>query len=392
MKKIYLALMAVTAFSFAGCQKNEVIAENPSLDRAISFGVYAGRTPEVKGTVVDNSNFRKFAVTAYYTADDLWANSSIAPNFMYNEEVTSSDGATWAYSPLKYWPTMTTDMISFFAHYPKDNTYAVLSGNGVAGAPTVTVSIPDATTDMIDFVADAVIDAKHDQTGATPDASARAAVTFKMMHEMTRLSLSATLDENLVTDGTSTVVIRSIKFENADGFYYTKGVYNFPQDNTAQRGEWTLASADKDALDLNGYLKFEADEVYHGKTYAETTLGLTTTEKINLITGVVAAANDDQYLFLLPPNGTAGLAAKKKITIVYDIVTEDTKLNPAYSCTSATKVVELPEGFLAQGVAYSIDLKFYVDAIELKASIDETGWGTENGEDIDVPYSPDDVA
>jgi hypothetical protein len=47
-----------------------------------------------------------FSVFSYLTSS-AYSNTtptSLQPNFMYNQNVTSADGSTWTYTPLKYWP------------------------------------------------------------------------------------------------------------------------------------------------------------------------------------------------------------------------------------------------------------------------------------------------
>ncbi len=380
MKKMLFAALAFAAI-VTSCSKDEVVSENPSLNQAIEFGTYTGKAVESRGLETTNNNFTQFAVTAYYTGIDAWKEDiALKPNFMYNQVVSrTTTNADWTYSPIKYWPTVTTDKISFFAHSPKDNTYAALSKNTATGAPTVTVTIPAETNDMVDFIADAIIDETHGVKTNDADNTVRPAVTFTMKHEMTRLALTAQLDENLEKE--STVVITSIDFGKSTGFFYNKGVYSFPQNNQAEQGTWKFNENDNVALNLNNYLDFTVNKEYSGKTYEAATLGLTTATPVNLIKG-----GDSQYLFLLPPNSITGLSEAKEVTIKYDIVTKDEKLDAGYSCTSETKVVKFPATLLGQGKAYKVNLKFFVDKIELSATVKD--W-EETSNEVVVPYSPD---
>ncbi len=412
MKKILFSALAFAAIALVSCSKEDVVSENPSLNQAIEFGVYNPKAPVSRAAELNNNNFTQFGVTAFYTGGTSWEQwPNAAPNFMYNEDINKS-GTTWSYTPVKYWPTQTTDKLSFFAYAPMAAT-----GNGVSitdanavGSPKITVVIPTgegAGSKMVDFVAAVQIDEQHDQTEITPDANKRGAVTFTMLHEMTRLALTAKLDETLVTESeqSSTVVIKSITFGNTGAYYYyPQGTYHFSNVDTDDasttninetRGRWDYTNVTAEEFSLTDYLAFKQNNALYpkanvtgsGKSYTEKTFQLTTDTEVNLTSGTAYNTTDDAFLFLLPPNGETGLAAAQDIIIKYDIVTKDGSLDAGYSCTEAEKTVKIPNGFLAQGKAYKLSFKFYVDQIELSASVQS--WGTENNQDVDVPYSPD---
>ena len=103
----------------------------------VLFGAYTTRNITrggVTGTLsddamrdVNNNKFNDagFGVFGYYTdAQDYSAKS--VPNFMYNQQVTTADGTTWTYDPVKYWPneygdnaqSKDEDKVSFFAYAP----------------------------------------------------------------------------------------------------------------------------------------------------------------------------------------------------------------------------------------------------------------------------------
>lgn len=63
-------------------------------------------------------NTKGFGVFAYYTEDKNWSEANMTiPNFMNNTKATKS-GASWQYSPIKYWPHDQRDKVSFFAYAP----------------------------------------------------------------------------------------------------------------------------------------------------------------------------------------------------------------------------------------------------------------------------------
>ena len=118
MKKTFLAITALAAMLFAGCTSSDELTTLESIKTAdntptpVQFGTYIGKTTRsgVSGDIDAHATASTlaakggFGVFAYYTGASNYAGTT-APNFMYNEAVTSTDnGSTWTYSPVKYWP------------------------------------------------------------------------------------------------------------------------------------------------------------------------------------------------------------------------------------------------------------------------------------------------
>jgi hypothetical protein len=75
-----------------------------------------------------------FGVFGCYTGLHRYSDSNVRPDFMYNEHVTSADGTTWTYSPLKYWPngegeTSDGSVTGDNPHYVSFMAYAPYSDN-----------------------------------------------------------------------------------------------------------------------------------------------------------------------------------------------------------------------------------------------------------------------
>lgn len=202
MKKILFFAAAAVAM-LTGCSQNDdltapTIAQNAQ-QTPVEFGTYMGNTaqtrvtggangPITSATVLAQKN--GFGVFGYYTVDkdylgtvkeakdpasdvlvaaDLTDNqaTAMAPNFMYNQHVTSADPyTTWTYSPIKYWPNGNTTAddqdtnagtdpakgtdggkVSFFAYAPYWDKSAATDGiidmstNSATGNPTVTYKL-----------------------------------------------------------------------------------------------------------------------------------------------------------------------------------------------------------------------------------------------------------
>ena len=138
MKKLFL--FAAAAAMMTACSETEVLDQTAYQQNAdqvggIKFDVYAQRGITRGGGQygdLDNANIGKngFGVFAYYTAGEQYSNSA-KPNFMYNQQVTTSESPAtgntiWKYEPVKYWPNEygsaaisdDIDYLTFFAYAP----------------------------------------------------------------------------------------------------------------------------------------------------------------------------------------------------------------------------------------------------------------------------------
>lgn len=165
--KRYLFLAASAAFVLASCtsevdfSQESLQAKNES-STAVQFGTYMGKTGTMRATTgetgilttttLQNSS-NGFGVYGYLSASAFADNTavSVAPNFMWNEQVTYSSSA-WSYSPVKYWPngedgnnsasTPSNTAVQTSAQYLNFFAYAPWVSAGVAANDGIT-SIPD---------------------------------------------------------------------------------------------------------------------------------------------------------------------------------------------------------------------------------------------------------
>lgn len=395
MKQNYfMGLIACAALTMTGCSNDEINAPQQSQgNNAIEFSTYLGRNAQgSRGTETSTTSIKTsgFGVLAYYTKQDDFNITNHTPNFMWNQKVTHN-GTNWEYTPVKYWPTKVGDKVSFFAYAPYveggDANGIVLSKNNVTGAPTATITLPEDPAQTIDFVAAVQMNKTHDNS-----ATANNNVSFTLLHEMTRVKVQAKLDKSVYDDSDAKhktfVVIKNVTFNNK-GQFYKSGIYTFSKKD-GERGTWTTTdNATAYSLDLNKVMKKETIKVTGAKGKSGSGDYQKGEDGIKLVnTDPVSLFKDDQYLFLIP---VASLTdGKATATIEYDIVTEDSKLAVGYSCTNATKTVLLPAGTLKQGISYNYTFIINLDEIVLDATVEK--WDeTASGNDINVPYSPDDA-
>lgn len=97
--------------------------------------------------VTSNNMYDAFGISAYaYTGS--WNNTQ-KPNYMYDVTV-SKTGSSWLPASTHYWPG-NAYKLKFFAYAPQNNNAYQLSGQ-IAGAPTVTCTIPDNVAEQQDLL------------------------------------------------------------------------------------------------------------------------------------------------------------------------------------------------------------------------------------------------
>ena len=61
-------------------------------------------------------------VFASYTGKLDYESTTVAPDYMYNQEVRYTSSGVWEYAPVKYWPNDANDYVSFFAYAPYEDS------------------------------------------------------------------------------------------------------------------------------------------------------------------------------------------------------------------------------------------------------------------------------
>lgn len=141
-------------------------------NKQVAQGRAVTRTPE--NAIERNASLTDkggFGVFGCYTGLHKYGDSNVHPDFMYNEHVTSDDdGATWTYSPIKYWPNGEGEVtgvtgevphyVSFFAYAPYtdfatgDVGYCIPSTGqqGEIGNPWLTYRIHPDVAKQVDLL------------------------------------------------------------------------------------------------------------------------------------------------------------------------------------------------------------------------------------------------
>lgn len=155
MKKLFY-FAAVAAAVLTSCAKTHDTHQYTGAGDAVSFSVYAGKTPTKAVSEAYFGNITTtelklttagFGVFGYYTDNDSYAEDTFAADFMYNEKVTwNSTSSKWEYSPIKYWPnehgtsatSTDADKLTFLCYAPYVAQLAIGSGE-------LTTTVDDGT-------------------------------------------------------------------------------------------------------------------------------------------------------------------------------------------------------------------------------------------------------
>ncbi len=298
MKKILF--FAATAMLFAACANEEadapVVAQEGN-NGAVLFDTYTSAATRAGYAGVMTTEKLKtdgigFGVYTFYQDDDTdypANNTTLTPNFMFNQQVTWAGG--WSYSPLKYWPNETTsdmlnatghasssatDKLSFFAYAPYVDltTAGTLTGStdayvddavgatGIVGISKETVASdpkvewkvtanPDNNVDLLWGVAPAGLsyvavngstinttEGKPIVNMVKPDKDQK--IKFLFEHALSRIGLTVVSAIDQVADGgtfnttESRVLIDEVKIYGSFG---TQGVLNL-NNETAHVANW----------------------------------------------------------------------------------------------------------------------------------------------------------
>lgn len=377
-------MMVLTALAMAGCSQNEVTDMNPDAHRAIGFDVYTG--VQTRGAETDLAALKVsdagFGFLAYKTEGD-WSTkgSEATPDFLYNEHGTWTAGApgSWGYTNIRFWPTNTTDKISFFAYAPYEaspmdgsNKGITLSAQTAKGAPTLDFALTTTNNwkDMVDLVTDNRSNIQ-DQT-ATSNAGSPGTVSFKFSHVLTKVAdIKVKPDQSLGND--IKIYVTNLKLVPGSSILQDKAKYQFSD------GNWVAATSGA------SYFTTEQDFSDFLNKTDKSDWGYTT-KSVDVSNSAAATSlfPTNEALYFIPVNNGSGTtnASDLKLKIKYDIVT---KVGTNTNVTSTTeKEVDLPKNTFKKGMAHTYTLTIKLNTIKITVDETITPWSTTTGEGIDV--------
>lgn len=219
MKKV-LIFAAAAALLFASCAKNEVVS-NVGANEEIPIG-FSNYTPRAN-TKADASLVNSGALPAgsiigvygYSTEDvNLASNFTTKPEFMTNASVTyaSTSATATATDPKRYWPKTITNLLSFYAFYPRESAKITAKPTAsTSGMGTFTFTQDETVADMVDFmISDVANDQYYYATGEDENAAGVKAtngvVPLKFNHMLAKVNFKfKTLSDYSTSDVTITV-------------------------------------------------------------------------------------------------------------------------------------------------------------------------------------------
>ena len=386
----------------SSCSESAVSEGSQNSRNAVQFSVTASKQTDTRATIVDNYLVKKkpFGLYAYYGGTKWTTNTppTTAPNFFNNQEV-SHNGSGWTYSPLMFW---TDDYVSFFGYWPKEG--GVTSASAVAGEmPKVDFTQKMDASNMVDFIVSNATDkTKNDGT-----------INLEFNHVLTRLNFFARSDRDLSTTSTK-IYITGLRVlgstDNTASRFYNNATFVLGDGGTDGDGHWLVGNSDSPTLettnlDVSGILKKEnvsstaidkiTSAAYTASAVPVDAQGLNT----ELLSTVTSTDQDDvdangaatvrqNYLFMIPPRGKAGIEDKDiMVELDYDVVTENPDINGLVA-HNVGKRVSLKAGTLVQGKAYNIIFTVGLNVVNVDVNVAD--WDTDeivNAPEVDAKTS-----
>jgi len=327
LKQITVAvIIALAAIGLSGCSiSDDLNVDLPIESVAVSFGaVVETEAPRSRGASMDFSKLKSesFGVLAYYTDGAVWS-TNYRPNFMYNQLVNWNNDR-WEYSPIKYWPIVENDKVSFFAYAPYDDQNATttvynngieLSGKSEIGAPTIYFTVNSSIADQVDLLYASEIDKNREK------------VSFNFKHALSRIGFSAKAADDY---GDTVIKMTSVSLK---GKFYQSGKLNLLD------GAWS--EYETPAADVRYEHLFEPAK--------------------ELDTVVELIHGEDGYMMIIPQNFEGS-----NIFTLEATYTIDEELQP--------KITEEINLNFEKGKAYNITLNISVDPDESATSVTVLPW------------------
>ena len=121
MKRFLILMTAATLVAACSNDADEVESGYVPSNNAIAFDASTDDelTTRASGEINTDANLQAAGIGVFgsYTGELKYENTTVSPDFMYNQEVKYESGS-WTYRPVKYWPNDSRDYVSFFAYAP----------------------------------------------------------------------------------------------------------------------------------------------------------------------------------------------------------------------------------------------------------------------------------
>lgn len=210
-KKLFLSVLATAALALSSCSSDDDIIQIPSNSipsvPEVAFSTYTGNSTAARAEIMDNSMLKKEGFGVFgllYAEDETVSSNGWLYNFFANQQVTwDNPTLAWTYSPIKYWPTSTTDNMTILAYAPYCGYSSASSIDGMfltsdktKGEPLISYKVAEDVKKGIDLVYD------HTKKDITKPANGQ--LDFKFKHALARISFevaqSPSMEGSIVLD------------------------------------------------------------------------------------------------------------------------------------------------------------------------------------------------
>jgi len=376
MKKLFIFAAAIA--TLASCTKpscNEIVSLAD--DNSIGFSAYTG-TAATKGVSVAVSDVmdatKGFGVFAFYqpannTTPVKYSSKRFGtPDFMYNQQVTpvidpgTSAVTGWTYSPLKFWPSNTGDLVSFFAYapYKADKEWEDLGFATDINATKLYASFPVYTekTGNEDYIfATPALNRSKQHVSAIPGDPSPDRIQFEFKHIMSRVAINIGAIVNKVpaatpdawTNTKTLITVQSIEFKGiAESYDYVCTIPGGVE-------TWTAEGSQNLKLTKSDFRNNKSTDWTQSQWYP-----ILAQEDVP-----GTALQRDGYLFIAPQDLT-----DNEVVITYRVVTTD-PLHPA-NCSDITNVIKRKIGVnFESGKAYTLNFLIGLKTVEFWSEMTE---------------------
>ncbi len=171
--------MLIATMATVGCSKSDT-PNTTTTDgyeaSTVEIGFNTTGDETKAATLMTDSNFEEFCVSAYYHSDDESADPII---YRTGQTVTKGNDGDWTYSPTMYWPVSGT--LQFFAYSHSSDSGVSYTDDSESGFPKITLTPYTTVSNQIDFMT------SQSEELSTSSSS----VSFSFAHQLSQMAFYA---------------------------------------------------------------------------------------------------------------------------------------------------------------------------------------------------------
>lgn len=344
--KIFLSAIALAAVTMTSCSSEEDMPSVPttvdSTAKAITFNTYNGNSTHSRASIFSNPELQQEGFGVFglqYSGDKFISNSGWTYNYFGNQHVEwDASASSWTYSPVKYWPTVATDKMSFLAYAPYRDLFTREEIDGLqlvsdtyGGEPIISYTVPADVSKGLDLV--------YDNTKVDFTKPENGQVTFNFKHALACVGFDILKSADLEGD----VVLDKVTIHNTEASpLCSKAKFNL------YKGAWQFTDA---VYDSGLSWVWTPDKIGN----------------IFITTSATGTTGDGNMLMVIPDNASHELT----FDIEYTLKVRDTNIKAGGYTITKNKVSITTYLKPAMGKMYN--WRFYLtgDAVTMNAAISD---------------------